>query len=211
VNSLSERILGNAVLYDGIQRVAGVEKLRQRLSPVLDRLDPGTLLDVGAGTGAFYDLVPHHVRYVPLDADRRKLDRLREKHGNVNGVVASATDLPFDDSSLDYTLCTNVSHHLSDRELDLLIAELARVTRQQLVFLDALRTPRLASRLLWRIDRGSQPRSYEQLVGVLSSRFASRRLEILTYLHTYVLFVGAPLDSSDQVSPPPKRGSRTPI
>jgi hypothetical protein len=50
VNSLFERISGNAVLYDVVQRAAGMERLRRRLSPVLSRLGSGTLLDVGAGT-----------------------------------------------------------------------------------------------------------------------------------------------------------------
>jgi SAM-dependent methyltransferase len=194
VSSFSERILGNAVLYDTVQRAAGLERLRRRLSPILGELGPGTLLDVGAGTGAFYGLLPPHVKYVPLDTDERKLDRLREKHGEIGGVVASATALPFDEASFDYTLCTNVSHHLSDADLRLVIAELARVTRQQLVFLDALRIHRFASRLLWKIDRGSQPRSFEELVAVLTTRFADQSLETFTSLHTYLLFIGTPLN-----------------
>jgi ubiquinone/menaquinone biosynthesis C-methylase UbiE len=192
LNSLFDRIFGSAVLYDAVQRVVGLERLKRRLSPILGHLGPGTLLDVGAGTGSFYELLPSHVEYVPLDVDRRKLDRLRQKHNGVDGIVASGTALPFDDASFDYTLCTNVAHHLSDPDLELLVAELARVTQQQLVFVDPLRTNRLASRVLWTIDRGSYPRSYEELVEKLTSRFASRQTEALTLLHRYVLFVGTP-------------------
>jgi ubiquinone/menaquinone biosynthesis C-methylase UbiE len=201
VTSLVERLLGSPALYDPVQRAAGLEKLRRRLWPVLSQLEPGTLLDVGAGTGSFYGLVPPHVKYVPLDVDRRKLDRLREKHRDVVGVVASATALPFDDASFDYTLCTNVAHHLSDADLELLMAELARVTRRQLVFVDSLRVSSLASRVLWSIDRGSYPRSYEGLVAKLTSRFASQQLETFTVLHTYVLFVGGPSAPQDAYSP----------
>ena len=53
----SERILGNAVLYDAVQRAAGLERLKRRVSPTLRALGSGTLLDVGAGTGAFYGSV----------------------------------------------------------------------------------------------------------------------------------------------------------
>jgi SAM-dependent methyltransferase len=190
VKSLSERIVGNAVLYDAVQRAAGLERLRRRLSPILGRLGPGTLLDVGAGTGSFYGLLPPHVRYVPLDVDRRKLERLRDSHKVLGGVVASATALPFDDDSFDYSLCTNVAHHLSDADLELMVGELGRVTRQQLVFVDALRTNRLASRILWSIDRGAHPRSHEQLVESLSSGFAPKHVEAFTILHRYLLFVG---------------------
>jgi ubiquinone/menaquinone biosynthesis C-methylase UbiE len=190
---LSERILGNAVLYDAVQRSAGMEKLRRYLSPALGRLEPGTLLDVGAGTGAFYQLLPSDVNYVPLDVDPRKLERLRAKHNHLEGIVASATELPLDDGSFDYALCINVAHHLSDPDLDLMLAELGRVVERKLVFVDPLRVNRIASRLLWTIDRGSYPRSYDQLLERLSTRFVSLQAETFTILHSYVLFVGAPI------------------
>jgi ubiquinone/menaquinone biosynthesis C-methylase UbiE len=192
VSSLSERIVGSAVLYDAVQRAAGIERLKRRLAPILGGLCPGTLLDVGAGTGSFYELLPPQMKYVALDVDRGKLDRLVQKHRGVDGVVASATALPFDEASFDYALCTNVAHHLSEPDLHLMVAELARVTRRQLVFVDPLRVDRLASRILWSIDRGSYPRSYDELVGRLTSRFASQRTETITLLHSYVVFVGTP-------------------
>jgi SAM-dependent methyltransferase len=192
--SLSERILGNAVLYDAVQRAAGMERLRRRLSPVLGNLEAGTLLDVGAGTGAFFDLLPERMKYVALDVDAPKLERLRAKHQDVEAVVGSATALPFENRAFGYTLCTNVAHHLSDADLERLIAELGRVTSRQLVFVDPLRADRVASRMLWSIDRGSYPRSYEQLVERLSSRFAPEQVEAFTILHRYLLFVGSAIE-----------------
>jgi ubiquinone/menaquinone biosynthesis C-methylase UbiE len=189
---LSERILGNAALYDAVQRAAGMEKLRRKLSPVLGRLEPGTLLDVGAGTGAFYPLLPPHVKYVPLDVDPRKLERLRAKHKHVEGIVASATELPLDEGSFDYALCINVAHHLTDADFELMLTELGRVVTQKLVFVDPLRLNRTASRLLWAVDRGSYPRSYDHLLERLSGRFVSEQTEAFTIRHSYLLFVGAP-------------------
>jgi SAM-dependent methyltransferase len=191
--NISERILGNAVLYDAVQRAAGIGRLRHRLAPVLSRLEPGRLLDVGAGTGAFYGLVPPHVEYVPLDVDARKLERLRVKHRHITGVVASGTELPFESASFDYALCVNVAHHLADADLELTLAELARVTGRKLVFVDPLRLGRITSRLLWSVDRGSHPRTYEQLVERLSRRFAPLQAEAFTILHGYLLFVGTPI------------------
>jgi SAM-dependent methyltransferase len=201
LNSLFDRICGSPVLYDAVQRAAGLEGLKRRLSPILGHLGPGTLLDVGAGTGSFYALLPPHVKYVPLDVDDRKLDRLRQKHKGVDGIVASATALPFEEASFDYTLCTNVAHHLSDPELHLLVAELARVTRRQLVFVDPLVTKRLASRVLWSIDRGSYPRSYEELVETLTARFDNQQTEALALLHRYVVFVGTPRSTAADALP----------
>jgi SAM-dependent methyltransferase len=190
---ISQRIIGNAVLYDAVQRAAGMERLRHRLAPILRRLEPGSLLDVGAGTGAFYGLLPPHVDYVPLDLDARKLERFSAKHRNLTGVVASATELPFENGSFDYALCVNVAHHLPDADFELMLAELARVTARKLVFVDPLRVNRIASRLLWSIDRGSYPRSYDQLLERLSARFVSQQAEAITILHSYLLFVGAPI------------------
>jgi ubiquinone/menaquinone biosynthesis C-methylase UbiE len=192
VTSRVERVLGNPVLYDAVQRAAGIGKLQDRLGPILGRLEPGTLVDVGAGTGAFRSLLPPEVRYVPVDVDGRKLERLRAKYKTADGIVASATALPFGDSSVEYTLCTNVFHHLSDPELHRAVGELARVTRKDLILVDPLRVPRLTSRALWTIDRGSYSRSYQQLVDALAARFDGRRLETFSFLHTYLLFVGSP-------------------
>jgi ubiquinone/menaquinone biosynthesis C-methylase UbiE len=192
VSAISERVLGNATLYDAVQRAAGLERVRRRLAPVLSALGPGRLLDVGAGTGAFYDLLPSHVQYVPLDTDPRKLERLAEKHEGVKGIVGSATSLPFDDASFDYSMCTSVAHHLTDEELDRMLDELARITRTGLVFLDPLRTTRVASKTLWRIDRGSYPRTYEELVEKLSARFSSDVTDRFTVIHSYLIFAGGP-------------------
>jgi SAM-dependent methyltransferase len=171
-----------------------MERLRRRLSPALRRLGPGKLLDVGAGTGSFYDLLPASVKYVPLDVDRRKLERLHAKHPNVKGVVGSATALPFEDRAFDYTLCTNVAHHLSDADFERMVGECARVTTRQLVFVDPLWFDRAASRILWSIDRGSYPRSYERLVEQLSLQFEAEHVEAFTILHRYLLFVGGRID-----------------
>jgi SAM-dependent methyltransferase len=200
MSRLVERVVGSPILYDAVQRAAGLGRLKKRLSPILGELGPGTLVDVGAGTGSFYDLLPSHVTYVPLDVDERKLARLGETHRGVEGVVGSATALPFEADSFDYALCTNVAHHLEDAELELMVSELARVIRRRLVFVDPLRVSgRLASRMLWSIDRGSYPRSYEELVTALSSRFTTEHAEPFTVLHRYLVFVGTPIGAPEAI------------
>jgi hypothetical protein len=82
-------------LYDAVQRAAGMERLRRRLSPILGRLGSGTLLDVGAGTGSLYELLPPHAL---RDAKRlaRELDgsQLAPGAGEVARVRPDpATDL----------------------------------------------------------------------------------------------------------------------
>jgi SAM-dependent methyltransferase len=192
LSRLQDRLLESTLLYDVVQRTAGIEALRTRLSPILERFEPGTLLDVGAGTGAFFDVVPPHVRYTPLDLDPQKLERLYRKHGIRDGIVADASALPLAADSFDYTLCTNVAHHLSDCDFGSLIDGLARVTRRDVAFLDAVRDGGLTGSLLWKLDRGSHPRRSDDLVSALDARLVRRSVERFTVRHTYVLYVGSP-------------------
>lgn len=188
----AERLLGSPRLYDRVQRIFGLEELREQVASALAQLEPGTLLDVGAGTANFYPVVPAGFEYTALDVDERKLSRLRQKFPEVRTVHASGTELPFGDAEFDYALCVDVSHHLLDDELDRLIAELARVSRRKLVFVDALNVPRRTSKLIWAIDRGSHPRPLDALRRALDSSFTLERFDTFTIRHVYVLAVGVP-------------------
>lgn len=191
--SIIERMLGSPMLYDRVQKIFGLDELRRRVAPALARLEPGVLIDVGAGTANFYPIVPSGIEYVAVDVDRRKLELAEEKFPGIRTVHASGTGLPFDDAAIDHALCVNVTHHLLDDELDGLVSELARVTRTSLVFVDALRVSRLASRLLWHIDRGSHPRPLDSVRAALGRRFVVDELDVFTIHHTYVMVVARPL------------------
>jgi len=192
VTPLVERVLGDPRLYDRVQKTFGLDRLRARVAPVLAELEPGTLLDVGAGTANFYPVVPPTLAYTALDVDERKLEGLRAKYPEVPTILASGTGIPVENDAFDHALCVDVSHHLRDDELDPFLAELARVTRRTLVFVDALKLARLPSRLLWTLDRGSHPRPLEPLRAALERQFELRRVETFTIQHAYVLAVGAP-------------------
>lgn len=188
----TDRVLGDPRLYDRVQRIFGVKRLVRRVADVLATSEPGIVLDVGAGTACFFPSVPATFAYIALDVDSRKLARAREKFPALHTVQGSGTDLPFDDDAVDYTLCINVAHHLDDQELMRLIDELRRVTRRRLVFLDPLFAPRLASHLLWALDRGSHPRRAAVLREALERGFAMEQLDLFKIFHTYVLAVAAP-------------------
>jgi len=194
--NFAERILGDPRLYDRVQKTFGLDRLRARVAPALAGLEPGTLLDVGAGTANFYPVVPETLEYVALDVDPRKLDGLQTKHPNIRTILASGTTMPLEDDAVDHALCVDVSHHLADDELDPFFAEIARVTRRTLVFVDALRKPRLASRLLWKFDRGSHPRPLAPLQAAIERSFEVERLEEFTIQHAYVLVVARPRTSA---------------
>jgi hypothetical protein len=80
-----------------------------------------------------------------------------------------------------------VSHHLADGELGNMLHEVHRVTRGWLLFVDAVLTPGLTSRLLRRYDRGRHPRRADSLRRLLAARFEIVSDKEFTIRHRYLL------------------------
>lgn len=178
--------------YDLVQRALGSAGSVRRVEERLRSLAPGSVLDVGAGTGLYAAAVPAAARYVATDLDPRKLRRLRNQVPRAETVVADARRLPFEDSSFDVTLFIAVAHHLSAAGFADALSELARVTRRAAVFLEPLASDRRLPAMLWRFDRGAFPRSAEELTMWAETQFDLLHVERYSIRHDYVLWVGAP-------------------
>lgn len=92
-------------------------------------------------------------------------------------------------------VCKNVTHHLSDEQLQPLFRESARVLKPdgRMIFIDAVQAPeRWRSRMLWRYDRGSHPRGEETLRKAMAGEFDIAHWEVFAIYHRYVLGVGTP-------------------
>jgi SAM-dependent methyltransferase len=179
-------IVSVPLVYDLVQRLTGAEKTLARLRKILEQAAGGLVLDVGAGTGSLEAALPPGAGYLCVDADPRKLTRFRAKSRSP-AVLGDATNLPLRDQSVDWAICVSVSHHLDDEGFGLMLDELRRVTRDRVVFLDAVTFPTPRSRLLWHYDRGRHPRPVEVLKRELSSRFEIVTSEEFTGLHRYLL------------------------
>ncbi len=162
------RIVAHPQVYDAVQRLAGaskVERLLSRRVPGRDR--SARVLDVGGGTGISRNLWPDD--------------------------CTDATRIPIRDGSLDTVLCKLVTHHLTDQAMSALIDESARVLKDDgiFVFMDAVWAPRRpAGRLLWSLDRGTNPRRADTLRACISRRFRIRHWEHFSIYHEYVLCIG---------------------
>jgi len=167
-----------------------------RLVPLLAGAENRIVLDVGAGTGGLRAFLPENCRYIWLDNDPHKLRGYAARPGDLV-MLGSALRLALRSKSVDQALCTAVAHHLEDAELRQALREIARVTRRKLVFLDPIDCPaRLASRLLWSIDRGSFPRSPETLRTFLEESYVLEQAEVFTVLHRYFACVAKPKAAS---------------
>jgi hypothetical protein len=91
-------------------------------------------------------------------------------------------------------ICKSVTHHLTDLMLEQTLDESRRVLRAggHMIVLDAvLNRERLAGRILWRLDRGSYPRTADDLQRKLASRFNIIHWEKFAIYHEYVFGIGA--------------------
>jgi len=137
--------------------------------------------------------MPAEVRYIWLDSDPQKLRGFRAKGLPGMMILGDAARIPLRDRSVDVALCFLMSHHLTDEELSALFRELARLCRNKMIFLDALNEPgSFVSRLLWKYDRGSHPRTVATLHELITGSFNLIYAEQFKIYHTYVLWVGEP-------------------
>lgn len=197
-------IAANPLIYDLIQKAVGVDIVNRRLAHVIQMDAPGLIVDVGAGTGLDAGLRAPVSRYLALDVDIAKLRRLRKKQPGAAAVLGDGAALPVRDASADLVLVKAVIHHLDDAELSAFFAEAARVLRPsgRLIISDPVWSPgRWPGRLLWAGDRGSHPRSADELRLALERLFAVRTWQTYAIFHRYVLAVALPLpqEASDVV------------
>lgn len=187
------RLVENSRVYDLIQRTMGYELTARRLRAALSGAGGEQVLDVGAGTGNLAPLLPASSTYLPLEPDPEKLVQLRAKLPGVVALQRTSTETGLADGAVGWTVCVAVSHHLDDEQLKQTVNELARVTRDRLVFIDAVWDPAwLPGRLLWRLDRGNHPRTPERLTAALGARFSPLEVERYRGAHRYLLYIAQP-------------------
>ena len=188
LTNLLHRLVAQPRIYDLLQRLLGVEQSLQRLRRLVTDVGPALVLDVGAGTGNGLRVLPSQARYLWLDNDSQKLSGMQRMARPFLAILGSATAIPLNRSSVDVVLCMAMSHHLDDQEVLELFSELARVCRNRLVFVDPVEhTQSFVSRLLWKYDRGSYPRSVSTLRGLIQQRFEIEHDEEYSIYHRYWL------------------------
>lgn len=173
------------LIYQIIQNLLGQNVMVDRLRRHAVNIS-APLLDVGSSVGA----VTEKLR---LEATSIDIDVLAILQAKGRRVVADAGALPFLPRCFRTAMMVAVSHHLATSELQQAFRELARVCADRLVFADAVRNDsRFLSRLLWRYDRGADPRTEEELVQLVERDFTITSIERFEHIHQYVLLIAIP-------------------
>ncbi len=111
-----------------------------------ENLSPGSILDLGSGTGASYsDLKNFNVTALDPDEKMLSLNKFDKK------IVGKSEELPFEENSFDNVLCCFVWRNVSDTEKAL--DEVYRVLRQggKFVLLDMTRPAKNILKLFHKI------------------------------------------------------------
>jgi ubiquinone/menaquinone biosynthesis C-methylase UbiE len=195
MKKILQRAAGNPRIYDKVQLVAGVRYVHCRIATHTRCFDPHCLvLDAGGGTGSVRSLWANTCTYVCLDINIQKLHGFKLKYPDGTALLADATRTPIRNGSVDVVLCIGVAHHLSGDLLMQFVNESRRILKGagRLILLDAIWRPRRwAGQLLWRYDRGSNPRTAEALLRILSSQYKIIHRESFSLIHEYILCIGA--------------------
>jgi ubiquinone/menaquinone biosynthesis C-methylase UbiE len=162
--------------------------LAEQLDDLLTLTGEERVLDVGAGTGAFaFALAPRVREVVALEIDEELATRARaDAPANVEVVVGDGEHLPFDSFSFDVAGTLRTLHHT--RRPELLVAELARVTRPGgtiLVVDQVAPTDPLAAIELTRFEHARDPSTTRVLAsadlrGLFDSNSLVLRRELMT-------------------------------
>ena len=199
IKVLLHRIVARPAVYDALQTVMGVAYSDRRVKRAIARSIPlnreSTVVDVGGGTGRARTLWPASVKYVLVDNDEEKIEGFRRKRLSGEAICSDATTLPFETATVAVAMVSAVTHHLPPGVPEPVLAEIHRVLKPdgRLLFLDAVWRPwRPMGRLLWHFDRGSYPRTAEELRRLLDDRFEIISWETFSIFHRYILAVGRP-------------------
>lgn len=193
IREILHALVSKPAVYNMCQATIGAGRVTQRVA-AFARGEHGWVLDVGANRGYAKRLWPDDARYVGLDLDPTML----RAGGVALAIEGDATQLPVRSSCMDMALCKQVSHHIPDDILDRMFEEVVRVLKPggKLIFMDAVKTPKAVSKLMWRYDRGAHPRWEADLRRFVDRHFEVEHREQHWNVHLYVLYLLVPRTSA---------------
>ena len=178
--------------FDLYQRLVGARRSKRRF--IEDYAQPRSgesVLDLGSGTGALFDLMPDGVEYVGVEIDERYVEAARASHGaSAQFVHADATNYR-PDREFDLALAYGVLHHLTDDQARRLL--LAARAARRFAAAEPCSTPKAGplESFLMRHDRGRFIRSEEAYVRLARDVFEGVEAQLVqgTYRIPYTLVV----------------------
>lgn len=141
--TLTSKVYDNTRVPIGIETlIIAMEKASNTIGKPVKEL---SLLDIGCGTGNYISEVKHIVKNcIGIEINKGMLSQAKMKHLNdpkVKLIEGSVLKLPFEDSSQDVVIMTQVLHHLNPDKHTFALAEIIRVLKEGGVFWINTQTP----------------------------------------------------------------------
>ncbi len=134
-----------------------------------------SVLDVGCGTGDFVQCVTPTMKYTGADLNKKYIDYARSTYGTRNKTwnVQDVTEKSFyQKSQYDAVLLISMLHHLSDKELDVILPVIKKMTNKIVVVADIIpNPPGFLRKLMVRLDQGRYIRPPEEKRKILNKYF----------------------------------------
>lgn len=92
-----------------------------------------SILEIGCSTGIDLRLIPDTFEIYGVDLDYKALEIAKEKLPIANFKKGTITDLPFEDSSVDFVFTHQLLNYLDDGTLEKGVAEMYRVARKYIM------------------------------------------------------------------------------
>ena len=92
-----------------------------------------SVLEIGCGTGIDLRLFPESMEIHGIDLNDLALDLAKQKNPKFDFKKNSITELPFEDSSIDFIFTHKFLNCLNDEDLDKGVSEMYRVARKYIV------------------------------------------------------------------------------
>jgi ubiquinone/menaquinone biosynthesis C-methylase UbiE len=132
-----------------VNRVIGdVRALEKTLLKEIKREDlrEFSVLDVGAGSGELLRVAADFARrskrkcrLAGLELNARSAEAILEEskeYGEITSIRGNALDLPFQDESFDYVICSLFTHHFTDENVVAILGDMSRVARRGIYVID---------------------------------------------------------------------------
>jgi len=96
-------------------------------------LRSNNVLEVGCNTGNDLQVFPENFEVYGLDMNEHALDIAIQRFPSFKFKNGSITNMPYENSSIDFVFTHNVLNYISENEMDIAINELYRVSRKYIL------------------------------------------------------------------------------
>ncbi len=159
------------------------EEVKQFVSSNVKKYGAKTVLDVGCGTGDYVSSIPVSAEYLGIDTSKEYLSYAKNlfKSTNRKFLFQDAVEAKFyKGRKFDVVILISILHHLSDKELAIILPQVKKVTQKAVIVTDIIPDPNgWLPKQLVKLDRGQYVRSKEEKLKILKKYFKVKKVEML--------------------------------